>query len=173
MERGIQRFNRRWATSDPDVGPGPHLRARRNGELRCLDASNGSVIWGKNILRQRREESSWAMAASPLIVDDKVIVLPGGTSGKSVVAYNKMTALRCGRCSTTRRLTFRRCWLSWRTTPDRGCQFIAWSDWRLKWRAALELSMGHGQRHQRLAADRGRSESFLYFVRLWERRGAR
>src|ERR1041385_2228268 len=31
------------------------------------------------------------MAASPLIVDDKVIVLPGGTSGKSVVAYNKVT----------------------------------------------------------------------------------
>ena len=31
------------------------------------------------------------MAASPLVVDDKVIVLPGGTSGKSVVAYNKMT----------------------------------------------------------------------------------
>jgi outer membrane protein assembly factor BamB len=31
------------------------------------------------------------MAASPLIVDDKVIVLPGGTSGKSVVAYNKLT----------------------------------------------------------------------------------
>jgi hypothetical protein len=29
--------------------------------------------------------------ASPLIVDDKVIVLPGGTSGKSVVAYNKVT----------------------------------------------------------------------------------
>src|SRR4029079_9162411 len=33
----------------------------------------------------------WAMAASPLIVDDKVIVLPGGSGGKSVVAYNKMT----------------------------------------------------------------------------------
>jgi outer membrane protein assembly factor BamB len=31
------------------------------------------------------------MAASPLIVDDKVVVLPGGTGGKSVVAYNKMT----------------------------------------------------------------------------------
>ena len=31
------------------------------------------------------------MAASPLIVDDKVIVLPGGTRGKSVVAYNKAT----------------------------------------------------------------------------------
>ena len=62
------------------------------GELRCLDASNGSVIWGKNILSDNGADNlPWAMAASPLIVDDKVIVLPGGTSGKSVVAYNKNT----------------------------------------------------------------------------------
>ena len=62
------------------------------GELRCLDASNGSVIWGKNILSDNGADNlAWAMAASPLIVDDKVIVLPGGTSGKSVVAYNKNT----------------------------------------------------------------------------------
>jgi outer membrane protein assembly factor BamB len=62
------------------------------GELRCLDASNGSVIWGKNILSDNGADNlQWAMAASPLIVDDKVIVLPGGTSGKSVVAYNKNT----------------------------------------------------------------------------------
>jgi outer membrane protein assembly factor BamB len=31
------------------------------------------------------------MSASPLIVDDTVIVLPGGTRGSSVVAYNKAT----------------------------------------------------------------------------------
>jgi outer membrane protein assembly factor BamB len=62
------------------------------GELRCLDASNGSVIWGKNILSDNGADNlSWGMAASPLVVDDKVIVLPGGTSGKSVVAYNKNT----------------------------------------------------------------------------------
>ncbi len=62
------------------------------GELRCLDANNGTVIWGKNILTDNQAENlPWAMAASPLIVDDKVIVLPGGTSGKSVVAYNKNT----------------------------------------------------------------------------------
>ena len=60
------------------------------GELRCLDANNGTVIWGKNILSDNGAENlPWAMAASPLVVDDKVIVLPGGTSGKSVVAYNK------------------------------------------------------------------------------------
>jgi outer membrane protein assembly factor BamB len=61
------------------------------GELRCLDAKTGGVVWGKNILSDNGASNlSWAMAASPLIVDDKVIVLPGG-SGRSVVAYNKMT----------------------------------------------------------------------------------
>lgn len=62
------------------------------GELRCLDANNGTVIWGKNILSDNGAENlQWAQAASPLIVDDKVIVLPGGSGGKSVVAYNKNT----------------------------------------------------------------------------------
>jgi outer membrane protein assembly factor BamB len=62
------------------------------GELRCLNAKTGAIRWGKNILSDNGAENlSWAMAASPLIVDDKVIVLPGGTGGKSVVAYNKAT----------------------------------------------------------------------------------
>src|SRR6185295_5217531 len=61
------------------------------GERRCLDAKTGAVSWGKNILSDNQAENlPWAMAASPLVVDDKVIVLPGGTSGKSVVAYNKL-----------------------------------------------------------------------------------
>lgn len=62
------------------------------GELRCLDAKTGGVVWGRNILSDNQASNlSWAMAASPLVVDDKVIVLPGGTAGKSVVAYNKIT----------------------------------------------------------------------------------
>jgi len=62
------------------------------GELRCLDANSGAIIWGKNILSENGANNlPWAMAASPLVVDDKVIVLPGGANGKSVVAYNKMT----------------------------------------------------------------------------------
>ena len=62
------------------------------GELRCLDANSGAVMWGKNILSENQAKNlQWAQAASPLIVDDKVVVLPGGANGKSVVAYNKMT----------------------------------------------------------------------------------
>jgi outer membrane protein assembly factor BamB len=50
------------------------------------------VVWGRNILSENGASNlPWAMAASPLIVDDKVIVLPGGGGGKSIVAYNKST----------------------------------------------------------------------------------
>jgi outer membrane protein assembly factor BamB len=62
------------------------------GELRCLDAATGRKIWSRNILSDNHAENlQWGMAASPLIVDDKVIVLPGGTSGESIAAYNKLT----------------------------------------------------------------------------------
>ncbi|HET9533026.1 MAG TPA: PQQ-binding-like beta-propeller repeat protein, partial [Blastocatellia bacterium] len=62
------------------------------GELRCLDAKTGKLLWGRNILTDNRATNlDWGMAASPLVVDDKVIVLPGGQSGRSVVAYNKQT----------------------------------------------------------------------------------
>jgi outer membrane protein assembly factor BamB len=62
------------------------------GELRCLDAASGKTVWSKNILKDNNAENlTWGMAAAPLIVDGNVIVLPGGSSGKSVAAYDKLT----------------------------------------------------------------------------------
>jgi outer membrane protein assembly factor BamB len=62
------------------------------GELRCLDARTGRLIWSKNILKDAGASNlQWGMAGSPLVVDDKVIVIPGGSNGKSVVAYNART----------------------------------------------------------------------------------
>lgn len=62
------------------------------GDLNCLDAKTGKLNWSKNILKDAGADNlQWGMAGSPLIVDDKVVVLPGGRSGKSVVAYNKLT----------------------------------------------------------------------------------
>jgi outer membrane protein assembly factor BamB len=61
------------------------------GELRCLDAQTGRRVWSKNILRENGARNlTWGMSAAPLIVDEKVIVLPGGP-GASVVAYDKRT----------------------------------------------------------------------------------
>ncbi|HEV3469458.1 MAG TPA: PQQ-binding-like beta-propeller repeat protein, partial [Pyrinomonadaceae bacterium] len=65
------------------------------GELRCLDARTGRALWSKNILSDNGASNApWGMAASPLVVDDKVVVIAGGPNGRSVVAYNKMTGAR-------------------------------------------------------------------------------
>jgi outer membrane protein assembly factor BamB len=62
------------------------------GELRVLDAVKGELIWRKNILTDNNAGNlQWGMSAAPLIVDDKVLVLLGGSRGTSVVAYNKAT----------------------------------------------------------------------------------
>ena len=62
------------------------------GEFLCLDATTGDVLWSRNILADAGAENlAWAMSASPLVFDDKVIVLPGGSNGWSVVAYDRLT----------------------------------------------------------------------------------
>jgi outer membrane protein assembly factor BamB len=62
------------------------------GELQVLDAGAGTLLWRRNILTDNDAPNvSWGMSASPLVVDDKVVVLPGGPRGQSIVAYNKTT----------------------------------------------------------------------------------
>lgn len=61
-----------------------------NGDLLCLAAHNGEVLWQRNILRDASASNlTWGMAAAPLVVDDMVIALPGGKGGKSIFAYDK------------------------------------------------------------------------------------
>lgn len=62
------------------------------GHLAVLGAASGEVLWERNILEDAGARNlQWGMAASPLIVDEKVVVLPGGSDGNSVVAYDKQT----------------------------------------------------------------------------------
>jgi len=102
LNNGRELWTQKWSAEyNDETGDGPRATPTwdqgriyalgATGELRCLDANNGNVFWGKNILSDNGASNlQWAQAASPLIVDDKVVVLPGG-KGKSVVAYNKMT----------------------------------------------------------------------------------
>ncbi len=65
------------------------------GELRCLDAASGRLVWRTNILQDAGAKNlRWGMAASPLIAGDAVIVLPGGSAGRSVAAYDRRTGKR-------------------------------------------------------------------------------
>jgi outer membrane protein assembly factor BamB len=62
------------------------------GDLYCLSAATGKPKWSKNILADNDTKNiHWAMAGAPLIVDKMVIVTPGGITGKSMVAYDRMT----------------------------------------------------------------------------------
>lgn len=61
------------------------------GEFHVLEEATGKLIWKKNILDEANASNlQWAMAGSPLIVDDKVIVQPGGRDS-SIVAYDKLS----------------------------------------------------------------------------------
>ncbi len=62
------------------------------GELRCLDAVSGQVLWRTNILDEHQATVlTYGTSASPLIYEDKLILAPGGSPGRSVVACDKTT----------------------------------------------------------------------------------
>src|SRR5262249_10237500 len=62
-----------------------------NGDFYCVNAKTGKPKWSKNILTDNGAQNvHWAMSGAPLIVDDMIIVPPGGP-GKRIVAYNRLT----------------------------------------------------------------------------------
>jgi outer membrane protein assembly factor BamB len=104
VETGRELWTRTYAASFDEVlgGPGPRATPVYQdglvyslgamGDLYCLYAATGKPKWSKNILADSDAKNiHWAMSGSPLIVDDLVVVTPGGAGGKSVAAYNRMT----------------------------------------------------------------------------------
>jgi outer membrane protein assembly factor BamB len=65
------------------------------GELRALDAAAGRTLWRTNVLVDANAANmEFGMSASPLIVDNTVVVVPGGANGQSVVAYDRQSGKR-------------------------------------------------------------------------------
>ena len=98
-----------WAHRDNDRfneamgGPGPRATPTfsgsriyslgANGRLNCLDAATGESAWENppNVLEATSGLNlDWAMSGSPLIVDGRVIVIPGGAEG-GVAAFDAGT----------------------------------------------------------------------------------
>ena len=74
----------------PAVHDGTLFALGATGELRAMDASNGKVRWRTNILDDAGGGSrSFGIAASPLIVGNTVVTVPGGGDGKSIIAYDR------------------------------------------------------------------------------------
>ena len=61
------------------------------GLLNCLNASNGQLLWQVNILHEANVENiPWAMAGSPLVTGDLIIVNPGGSHGNALLAFDRV-----------------------------------------------------------------------------------
>jgi outer membrane protein assembly factor BamB len=65
------------------------------GEFRAIDAATGRVLWRTDILADAGALNiDHGTSAAPLVVDNTVVVLPGGSNGQSVVAYDRQSGKR-------------------------------------------------------------------------------
>jgi outer membrane protein assembly factor BamB len=101
---GRELWTNAWSASfiEGMGGPGPRATPTfhdgalfvlgATGELRALDASNGTLRWRTNILDDANAGNLyWGMSASPLVVGNTVVTVPGGGNGRSIVAYDRAT----------------------------------------------------------------------------------
>jgi outer membrane protein assembly factor BamB len=89
-----------WSTAvakgDPNCTPtidGDRVYALgRNGELACLDTSDGKLIWTKDLTRDfgGKMMSGWGYSESPLVDGDKLLCTPGAPDAM-IVALDKKT----------------------------------------------------------------------------------
>jgi outer membrane protein assembly factor BamB len=84
--------------STPTIDNGLVYTVGATGRMNCLDGATGAVLWSHDILKENDALNAdgtmrlnWGLSVSPLVVDDLVVVNPGGKDGKSLVAYNKDT----------------------------------------------------------------------------------
>jgi len=86
-----------WEKSYPGTRSTPTIDQTRVyfesplGDLVCLDAKTGELVWSKNVLEEFGGQNiQWALAESPIVDGDQLICCPFGSKG-SVVALDKTT----------------------------------------------------------------------------------
>lgn len=62
------------------------------GHMFCFNVADGKVIWSKNFVDDYETPIPiWGMVASPLVLENQLITLVGGTPGALVVSFDKRT----------------------------------------------------------------------------------
>ncbi len=75
----------------PTVADGKLYAFGAEGDLWCLKASDGSVVWHKQLTKEYQVKTPiWGFAAHPLVDGDRLYCLVGG-EGSVAVAFNKDT----------------------------------------------------------------------------------
>ena len=104
VDTGAELWTHAWSAHFRETmgGPGPRATPTWHdgrlyalgaaGRFVCLDAATGAVLWERDILTDAGASNlPWAMSGAPLVVDETVIVQPGGSGGWSVAAYDRLT----------------------------------------------------------------------------------
>jgi outer membrane protein assembly factor BamB len=104
VETGRELWAHKWQSKFEEIvaGEGPRATPTYDdgkiyalggrGEFRCLEAATGKLIWRHDVITENAGEVlTYGIAASPLIVDNKVITTAGGPKDKSIIAYDKKT----------------------------------------------------------------------------------
>lgn len=71
-----------------------------DGDLACLNAATGKVLWQKNLRKEFNGQmmSGWGYSESPLVDGERLIVTPGGKVA-TLVAFDKKTGKPVWRCA--------------------------------------------------------------------------
>ena len=104
VDSGAEIWTHTWSAHFQESmgGPGPRATPTwhdgriyalgATGRFVSLDAATGEVAWERNILDDAGASNlPWAMSGAPLVVDDLVVVQPGGTRDWSIAAYDRLT----------------------------------------------------------------------------------
>jgi outer membrane protein assembly factor BamB len=87
------------ARSTPTVDGERIFALGSNGDLACLVAKNGQIVWQKNLRTDfGGQTGNWAYAESPLIDGDVLVCTPGGNEA-TLVALNKHTGQPIWKCA--------------------------------------------------------------------------
>jgi outer membrane protein assembly factor BamB len=76
------------------------------GDLRTLNATDGQLLWSRNLPREfHTEPPVWGYAAHPILDGDRLIVPVGGTNA-AIVAFHKDTGAEIWRALTAREIGY-------------------------------------------------------------------
>lgn len=84
--------------STPTIDNGLVYTVGATGRMNCLDGATGASLWSHDVLKENdaldpdgKMRLNWGLSISPLVVDNLVVVNPGGRGGHALVAYDKVT----------------------------------------------------------------------------------
>lgn len=80
-----------YARSTPAYYEGLLYTQGRWGQVNCLKADTGELVWSRNLIQEFGGRApDWQFSASPLVDEDRVIVIPGSERGVAA-ALNRLT----------------------------------------------------------------------------------